>query len=63
MVSVRDTVRSVPIGTPSTLRPAIDHVPVSDGLPPEHWPVTRASSARMLDQVAQSARRAPGSPG
>ena len=36
MVSVRDTARSVPIGTPSTVRPAIDHVPVSSGMLPEH---------------------------
>ena len=47
MVSVRDTASSVPIGTPSTVRPATDQVPLSSGRPPEHWPVTRASSARM----------------
>ena len=47
MVRLRESASSVLIGTPSTVRPATDHVPVISGRPPEHWPVTRASSERM----------------
>ncbi len=52
IVRLRVSASSVPIGTPSTVRPATDHVPEISGRPLEHWPVTRALQRADPDEVA-----------